>query len=162
MREPFVLPDREYQRATRREMNVLQLLTALTSEVAFAQDDLKERLALVPDGQERMDDVLKNIAELYQDIIGAINTRQANQLLNVSSDMMVRLIPKMTPKPEKLQVSREEYASLIDCAREKCKFCTEDGESCVKCQLYGILIERVPLEEYDDGVTCPYAYTEWE
>ena len=65
MREPFVLPDREYQRATRREMNVLQLLTALTSEVAFAQDDLKERLALVPDGQERMDDVLKNIAELY-------------------------------------------------------------------------------------------------
>ena len=161
MREAFILPDRECERATRREMDVCKLLSVLTSEVMYGQKDLQKRLAIIPDGESRMAEALENIKSIYQDIIGTINTRQAKQLMNASNDLKFQLIPKLSPDLAKFQLNKEEFRELIDCAREKCKFCTEDGENCTKCKLYGIMIERIPLEEYGDGIVCPYAYTEW-
>lgn len=162
MREPFVLTDRECERVTRQEMNACKMLTTLVSVTTYAKDDLKKRLETIPDGHQRMDEALENIDSILRDICGTINIRQAKQLLNAAKELEVRLVPRYSPDHTAVQLNKEEYKQLIDCAREKCKFCTEDGDSCRNCQLYGILIERIPLENYDDGITCPYAYTEWE
>lgn len=162
MREQFVLPDSECERVTRQEMNACKFLTTLVSVTAYAKDDLKKRLETIPDGLARMDEALENIDSILRDICGTVNTRQAKQLLNASKELEVRLVPKFCPDHTMLQMGKEEYKDLIDCAREKCKFCTEDGDSCHDCRLYGILIERIPLDDYGDGITCPYAYTEWE
>ena len=161
MKEAFVLPDSECIRVTRQEMNACKFLTTLVSVTAYAKSDLKKRLELIPNGIARMEEAFENIDSLLRDICGTINTRQAKQLLNAANELEVRLVPKFSPDHTMLQLSKEEYKDLINCAREKCKFCTEDGKSCVNCRLYGILIERIPLDSYDD-VVCPYAYTEWE
>lgn len=160
--ETFVLPERECIRVTRQEMNACKLLTSLVSVTAYAVDDLRERLKVVPDGQDRMESALAAIDSLLRDICGTINIRQARQLLNAATEMEIRLVPKMTPDNTRMQMDKDEYKDLIDCAREKCKFCTEDGESCKGCRLYGILLEKIPLDDYGDGISCPYAYKEWE
>ena len=162
MREPFVLPDRECERVTRQEMNACKLLTTLVSIMNYAKDDLKKRLEIIPDGQTRMNSAVSEMDSILTDICGTINIRQAKQLLNASNELELRLVPRFSPDHTAVQLNKAEYKDLIDCAREKCKFCTENGESCRDCRLYGVLIERVPLEDYGDGICCPYAYVEWE
>ena len=159
--EPFVLPDRECVRVTRQEMNACKLMTSLVSVVAYAKDDLRERLELVPDGQHRMETALTVIDNLLRDLCGTINIRQAKQLLNAAKELEVRLVPRMSPDHTTIQLNKDEYQELIDCAREKCKFCTLDGEECRKCRLYQMLLDKVPLDHYGDDITCPYAFTEW-
>ena len=95
--EPFVLPDRECVRVTRQEMNACKLMTSLVSVVAYAKDDLRERLELVPDGQHRMETALTVIDNLLRDLCGTINIRQAKQLLNAAKELEVRLVPRMSP-----------------------------------------------------------------
>ena len=108
-----------------------------------------------------MENALAAIDGILRDICGTINMRQAKQLLNSARELEVRLVPRLSPAPAVLPLTKDEYTELIDCAREKCKFCTEDGEGCRKCRLYQMLLDKVPLDDYGDGLVCPYAFTEW-
>jgi len=51
---------------------------------------------------------------------------------------------------------------LVDMAREKCKGCVEDGNGARQCELYRFLEVTSPMEDYGDGLMCPYALAEWE
>ena len=163
MREPFTLPDNECERLTRPEMNAVKLLLSLTSIVNYAKDDLKRHLDLIPDGNQRFSNATEDINSILQDVLGTVSVKQTKQLLNDAKDLEVRLVPKMTRDQAAVLFYRDEFQSMVDCAREKCKFYSEDGNTCRNCVLYGILEAKVPLDDYeDDGITCPYAYREWE
>ena len=162
MKEAFVLPEKSCERLTRTEMNAVKLTISLTSVVNYAREDLVKKLEVIPDGIARMNAVTNDLNELLQDILGTVSYKQSKQLLNDAKDLEIRLVPKMTSDNASVLFKRDEFESLINCAREKCKFCTEDGRSCERCDLYRILEAKVPLEDYGDGIACPYAYTEWE
>ena len=162
MRERFLLPDSECERMTRNEMNAFKMLTVSVSEINHAKEFLARLIGIVPDGNERFDQLMTLANEFFEDMIGTVHSKQAKNLLNAVQDNEIRLMPKMAPRDLVIPVRKEEYQDMIDCAREKCKFCTEDGKTCERCKLYGLLVSQVPLEDYGDGISCPYAYQEWE
>ena len=59
------------------------------------------------------------------------------------------------------QQTKEQAKALLDCARWKCHDCIEDGESCRKCQLYKLLEATTPMDDYGDGMICPYSLAQW-
>lgn len=161
MRERFLLPDSECERMTRTEMNAFKMLVVSVSEVNHAKEYLARMIGIVPDGKKRFDELLTKTNEFFEDMIGTVHSRQAKSLLNSVIDNEIRLMPKMAPADLVIPVRKEDYVDLVDCAREKCKFCTLDGKTCENCKLYGILVEYVPLDDYGDGISCPYAFQEW-
>ena len=161
-REPFELPDSECERATRDEMSAIRMLLIMASNLAYAKDDLKKRLGIVPDGEERLSSVLEEATSLFQDVLGTISDKQRRKLRNDANDYDVKLTPKFSADKTLMALSKQELTTLINCARERCKFCTLDGNECKKCELYQMLLTIVPLNDYGIGIMCPYVFQEWE
>ena len=138
------------------------MILILGSELAYAKDDLKERLKTVPNGTARMNMLLGNCTSLFKDILGTITDKQRKTLRNSAQDYEIRLTPKLSPESSSLAVSKKDLTVLINCARERCKFCVLDGKQCKFCELYKILEIVTPLDDYGDGIACPYAYSEWQ
>lgn len=156
-REAFVLPEAECRRLTRNEMISIRMNLALVSEMTYAKDDLKRILAVVPDGQERMDGMLQTAQELFEDVVGTVGDKQRRSLRNTAKDYNIQLKPKACGKGDSIMISISEVENLVDMAQEKCAICAEDGVGCRKCPLYQWLEVNAPLNDYGDGLMCPYA-----
>ena len=87
---------------------------------------------------------------------------QAQQVWNTMQDMDVKLTPKAIPVGRTVIMDLDIAMGLTDCAREKCKMCTEDGVSCRQCKLYQIMEATTPLEDYGGDLLCPYSLADWE
>ena len=159
-REPFQMPDADKPRLTRTETHCVQWLMNAMSSFRYAADDLKDRLALVPDGAERLRAMNTEASDLLTDIAGTIPDKQRRHLINVAKDMEVRLVPKLTQKTVTVVLSKEEGMELVDAAQVRCRECTEFNEDSQKCHLRKLLEVIVPLEDYG-GLICPYSKSEW-
>lgn len=160
-KQAFELPEDQCERLTRNEMASLRLVLVLASEVTYAKEDLSRRLGIVPNGKSRMNMVLGGINSLFKDLLGTVSDKQRKALRNSALDYEIRLVPKMTPESSSIAVQKQDMTEMIDCAREKCKFCTLDGEECRKCKLYKLLETIVPLDDYNSDIACPYAFEDW-
>ena len=161
-RVKFFLPDAKCERMTRTEMNAFKLLVTSVSEINYGRGYLARQLSIIPDGEKRFDELMVKANELFEDMIGTVHSKQAKSLLNTVTDNEIRLMPKMAPSEMVVPVRKNDFQDLVSCAQEKCKFCTEDARTCENCKLYQILLAQVPLDDYGDGINCPYAYREWE
>lgn len=162
MRERFELPDEQCERATRDEMSAIRMMLVMASNLAYTKDDLGKRLDIIPDGKTRLESLLSESTSLFQDILGTISDKQRRKLRNDAKDYDVKLTPKFSAEKTTLALSKQELMALINCARERCKFCTLSGRECEKCELYQILLTVVPLNDYGSDIVCPYCYQEWE
>ena len=162
VKEPYTLPDEDCERLVRSEMNAVRMMLATLSTATYAQEDLRSRLECVPDGNRRIRMAVGALRSVINDLIGTISRAQAKQIYGVMKDFEMRLLPKMTPGSANVVMTKEEGMALIDCAKWKCHACTEDGESCRKCKLYQLLEATTPMDDYGDGMVCPYALAEWE
>ena len=158
----FELPDDQCERLTRGEMAACRNIMALTSDLYFARDDLKERLKCVPSGRERLNMICGGIDSLFRDILGTVTDRQRNQLRNQAKDLVMKAVPKLSANGRQVMIYVEDVRELVDCARERCKLCVMDGEECRKCRLYKWLEANIPLDDYGDNLVCPYAGQRWE
>ena len=158
----FELPNEECIRATRDEMACIRIVLIASSELNYAREDLKQRLSIVPDGNERMNRLADEMTELFKDILGTISDKQRRTLRNSANDYEMRLVPKMTPGFSGLSFTKDDVKTLVSAAREKCKFCTLAGREIHDCDLYGILETYIPLDNYgNEEIVCPYNYQEW-
>ena len=148
-------------RLTRVEMGSCKLIISLVNCVVYEKKELERILTSIPDGTERFDRTMNDMMDILQDICNVIPEKQMKALRNSAKDMKVRLVPAMLKENIAMQLDKESYKALIDCARERCKFCVLDGKECTKCDLYNVLIAQVPLDDYGDGIVCPYAFEEW-
>ena len=162
MKEQFSLPEDKCERLVRVEMQAVRMMLATLSTAAYAKDDLKKRLECVPYGNERMRMALGGLRSVVNDLIGTISVQQAKQIYGTMKDFDMRLLPKLTPGITNVIMTKEEGMELMDIARWKCHSCAEDGESCRSCRLYKILEATTPMDNYGDGLMCPYALAEWE
>ena len=159
--KPFELPNEQCERLTRNEMAAIRMVLILASEMSYAKDDLAKRLDIVPDGKSRMDNVLEETLSLFKDLLGTVSDKQRKTLKNSAMDYEIRLVPKMSPESSSIAVSKTDLTNLIDCAKERCKYCTLDGNDARRCELYKILETIIPLDDYSMDIACPYAFTEW-
>ena len=162
MRTPYSLPDADCERLKRNEMNGLRMLLAHLSTAAYVQDDLKDRLECIPDGTRRLRMAVGGLRAVCDDVIGTVSKAQAKQIYGTMRDYELRLVPKLTPASVNIMLTKEQGIELMDMAREKCHGCVEDGESCRECRLYKIFEATTPMDDYGDGLLCPYSLAEWE
>lgn len=154
--------DEDCERLNRSEFEAVRYMLGAISWAAHAKDSLQGRLECIPYGRQRMGLALGAMKALVDDIIGTVTVGQCKQLRNTMSDMDIRMVPKRTPMTQNVIIEASAAKSLIDIAMEKCHGCVEDGRTCRSCELYKIMEQITPLEDYDNGMLCPYSLAKWE
>lgn len=163
MAERFVVPSREDAwDITRNEKVAMMFLMNATSAIQDSVDDLKKRLEKIEDGEQMMKDLAELSVKVLTEIRRTIPEDQRASLNNVSKDMEMRLVPKMTPSKTTVVVQKEDFRQLVDAAQVKCRECTDDSDQSMKCGLCKLLKVVVPLETYDGTFLCPYNMAGWE
>ena len=146
----------------RAEKEAMMYIMNTTSQLAYAKDDLKERLGMIPDGAERLQTILDGISSLLDDLIHTIPVNQCVSLKNSTSDYQVRVVPKAMPMTESIVITKANAKVLIDSAQEgKCVSCVLDGNECRKCELEQVLEWVTPMTAYN-ATLCPYNLAGWE
>lgn len=149
-------------RLRRGEREAMLYLMNIVSSIAWAKDDLKERLTLIPDGTERLDAALEHFTKLLDDLIWTVPVHQCVSLKHTAEDYQLRSVPKSMPNPANVLLTRDNVKVLIDCAQEgKCVACVLNGKECRRCELEKALECITPMTDYK-GELCPYNMATWE
>lgn len=156
------MPEEQCVRMKRSEYEALRCLLGAVSYTAHANDDLKDRVLMIPHGKRRMAMVLGGIRALANDLIGTIPVGQCKQIRNTMKDMDMRMVPKLSAMSQNVILEKDIAKGLVDAAMEKCKTCVESPEESLKCPLYKLLESFLPLDTYDNGMLCPYSTSKWE
>lgn len=163
MKETFYqLPEEDCERLKSREMNAIKWCMAAINSIAYAQDDLKDRLDCIPSGQVRWRLMLGHLRACLNDIIGTIPRKQAKQIKNLMEDMELRFMPKLTRTSNRVCIEVEDFAYFVEHAKaDVCTSCILTDDECRKCKMYQLMESLAPLDDYGDGTMCPYAHKEW-
>lgn len=163
MAERFVVPSRDDAwDVTRNEKMAILFLMNTVSAMMDARDDLNDRISRIDGGKELLDTMTDSAEKLLSEVRRTIPTDQRVSINNVSKDMEMRMVPKMTPSKTTVMVQKEDFRQLVDSAQVKCRECTDDSEECKTCGLFKLLKNVVPLERYDGTFLCPYNMAGWE
>lgn len=148
-------------RLNRSEKMSMILMAYIASVLEDLKSDLSGRLAMVDGGQEKMNLLSETADDLLNELRVTIPLNQRMHLQNTAQEYEVRLSPKLTPYQTNVVMQKSEFKELVDHAREKCRDCTEDDETCERCGLFRLLTVILPLDDYHDGLLCPYNLGEW-
>lgn len=148
-------------RLTRNEKMAMLWFANADTTLDELQNTLADRLKMITDGPDRLKRIADEADDMLNEIRLTIPIDQRIALHNTGSDYEVRLAPKMTPSVINVLMTKDEFKELVDIAREKCRDCTEDDESCTGCRLYRCLTSVLPLDEYHSSLLCPYNLGEW-
>ena len=155
-------PSREdAYRMTRREKQAMIMLAHSATVLDDLQKELSDRLAMIPDGMERMHKLAHESDDVLHEVRLTIPMEQRKSLENTCMDYEMRITPKHTPSVTNVVMEKEEFRALVDFARTKCTDCTEDDESCNKCGLFRVLTSVLPLDDYHHQYLCPYNMGRW-
>ena len=148
--------DEDCERMVRNEFMAMRSLLGAISFLSAAKRELPKRLESIPSGKQRMALAYGAVQALADDLIGTMTVQQAKQLQNTMSDMEIQMVPKRTPNSRNAVVPIDTMTELVWAAREKCHMCTAMDQDIRECNLYKILEAVSPLEDYGDGLVCPY------
>jgi hypothetical protein len=158
----YSLPEADCERLNRTEMQAIRWSLAAINSVAYAQDDLKDRLDCIPHGRVRWRLMLGQLRALCYDLIGTVPKKQCKQIRNTMDDMELRMVPKLTPMSHRVNMDLDDLSYLVSHAKKDiCTACILNGDECRKCELYQILEAVAPLQDYGKGTICPYMKEDW-
>lgn len=149
-------------RMNRHEKLSMIVLAYVATVIDELQTDLKTRLGMIRQGEDRMHLLSTGVDELLNDLRLTVPMNQRVHLENTAADFEMRLAPKLTPSKTSIVMQKEEFKSLVDAARVKCRECTDDDEQCEKCELFQLLTVVLPLDDYKGQMLCPYNLGEWK
>ena len=149
-------------RLNRQEKMGMIVLSYACTILDDLQREIPNRLSMVNDGAERLKKLGDETTQLLLDLRMTIPVNQRMNLHNTAQDYEIRLLPKATPSETSVVMQKEEFKELVDLARTQCRECTHDDESCKTCRLYQLLTVLLPLDDYDNGLLCPYNMGEWK
>lgn len=163
MSQVFAVPSRDdaWDITRQEKMSILFLMNTV-SAMMDSREELKDRVSRIEGGQELMNEMVDSSEQLLTEIRKTIPTSQRVSLNNISKDMEMRMVPKMTPSKTTVLVQKEDFRQLVDAAQVKCRECTDDSVQCRQCGLFKLLQSVVPLEKYDGTFLCPYNMAGWE
>ena len=148
-------------RMTRSERIAMIVLAHAATVFEDLQEELKDRLKMIPDGAERLREVSEKTDALLFELRPTIPMKQRESLSNVALDMEMRIVPKNTPSETSVVMTKDEFRELVDLARVQCRECVMDTEECEKCSLFQLLTAVLPMEDYNGWTLCPYNLGEW-
>ena len=148
-------------RLNRSEKMAMITMAYVATVLEDMQTELKDRLCMVRQGEDRMHILSTGADELLNDLRMTVPVNQRMNLQNTAQEYEVRLTPKATPTKTSVVMQASEFKELVDFARTKCIDCMENDTDCEKCKLYQLLTVVLPLDDYHDGMLCPYNMGEW-
>ena len=125
------------------------------------QTELADRLEMVHEGASQLQHLSYCADSLLNELRLTIPVNQRMNLQNTANEYEVRLAPKATPYKTNVVLQGDEFKELVDLARTKCIDCMDSDTECEKCKLFQLLTAILPLEDYHDGMLCPYNMGEW-
>lgn len=158
----YQLPEKDCERLNRTEMVAIRWCLAAINSIAYAQDDLKDRLECIPEGQVRWRLMLGQLRALCNDLIGTVPQKQCVAIKNVMNDMELRMVPKYTPYDSRAVIDVDDLSYLVNHAKKDiCTACIKNGDECRECELYKILESVAPQKEWKNSTVCPYLREDW-
>lgn len=148
-------------RINRAEKMAMIVLAYSCTILEDLKTDLHDRLGMIENGTERLNELSANADALLHDLRVTIPINQRMNLQNTAQDFEIRLSPKAAPCKTNVVMQKTEFKELVDYARSKCVDCMDSDEECGKCGLYQLLTVVLPLDNYHDGMLCPYNMGEW-
>ena len=148
-------------RITRTEKMGMIVLAYAATILDELRTEMAKRIAMIPDGQKRMDEISEKTDGILHELRLTVPEEQRMNLQNTAHEYEVRLTPKATPSKTCVVMGKEEFRTLVDAARAKCVECTMDDNECEACELYKLLTAVLPLDDYHNGMLCPYNCGEW-
>jgi hypothetical protein len=125
------------------------------------QTEMRSRFEMIPQGTERLLWVSDETDKLLNELRETVPIEQRLNLQNTAQEYEVRLTPKATPSKTNVVMRKEEFREIVDFARTKCIDCMESDTDCEKCKLFKLLTVLLPLDDYHNGMLCPYNMGEW-
>jgi len=160
----YKLPEAQRERLKRSEMVAMRWSMAALSNLAYAQDDLADRLECIPMGKRRYRLMMGHLRSILSDIGGTIPIKQCMTVQNTMDDMELRMVPKLSPRPQTAVIEVDDLSFLVNHAKKDegmCMTCMLDGDECRKCRLYQILESIAPQQEWGKSTICPYNRPDW-
>lgn len=148
-------------RLSRTEKMGMILLAHAATSLDDLQTDLSDRLGMVENGTERLRKLSHDVDGLLDDLRVTMPENQRRHLQNTAMDYEMRLSPKAQPSTTNVLMEKEEFRELVECARVKCMDCTLDDSECESCKLFRLLTVVLPMDDYHDGMLCPYNLAGW-
>ena len=148
-------------RITRSEKMSMIVLAYACTILEDLKADIADRLKMVDGGAERLNELSEKADGLLNDLRVTIPLNQRLNLQNTAQDFEIRLSPKAAPCKTSIVMQKKEFKELVDFARTKCRDCMDSDEECEKCGLFQLLTVLLPLDNYHDGMLCPYNLGEW-
>ena len=137
----------------------------LMAHAATTLDDLRkdlgERLKMIDGGVEELDELSKRTDALLDELRQTIPENQREHLQRTGMDYDMRLMPKLSPMTTNVILTKEEFRTMVDCARAKCTDCTLDDNECATCKLFQLLTSVMPMDEYHHDMLCAYNLAMW-
>lgn len=140
---------------------VLAMIQAL-SLLEQVEKEIPERIGLAEDGVARMAQVNEDANRLLTDIKVTIPLNQRMGIDHTGRDYQMRLMPSATPYNTSVVLTKEEFRRLVDLARATCKDCVKDDYECETCELFTLLTDILPVDDYHMMALCPYNLGEWK
>ena len=156
------LEEKDCERMTRTEFSAVRGLIGAVHYIDGASKDLEKRLQSIPSGKQRMAMAKGAVNALANDLVGTMTAAQCKQMQNVMSDMKMQIVPKLSPNSTNVILQIGQVKDLVTCAQEKCRLCIATDEDARRCNLYKVLEAITPLDDYGNGMTCPYYRAEIE
>ena len=143
------------------KLAMLHFMYAVTTLDDLRQD-IGDRLDMIQDGRNRMESLAAEADKLLAEVRVTVPENQRMGIQNIADDYEMRILPKATPGPTSMLITRDEFKELVDAARTKCKECILDDCECEQCELYQLLTSVLPMDDYHSLNLCPYNLGEWK
>ena len=141
--------------------NALFFINAV-SVFADAYDHLIQRFEMIDNGVERAKHIRDEALALMEEFRTTIPHKQRVNLMNIGSDMQMRMVPKYTPLQNCDLIPKKDLEELVDAAQIKCRECTLGPEESKNCELFKIYANVTPMPTYEYGFLCVYNLSGWE
>ena len=149
-------------RLTRQEKMAMIVLAYVATVFEDVKAELSDRLGMVEHGPSAMEEPSEKTDRLLNELRLTIPVNQRLNLQNTANEYEIRLTPKATPSKTTVIMQKDEFKELVDLARARCVDCMETDTACGKCKLFQLLTVLLPLDDYHDGMLCPYNMGEWK
>lgn len=148
-------------RLNRQEKMGMISLAYVATVLEDMQGEMKDRIDMVPGGMPLLMEASQNANILLDELRKTIPIDQRMNLQNTAQEYEMRLTPKATPSKTSVVMQKDEFKEIVDFARAKCVDCMESDTDCRKCKLFKLLTVLLPLDDYHNGMLCPYNIGEW-
>lgn len=129
--------------------NVFEYIAAVNSLDAAGRN-LKNRFALIPDGQQTIEELTNKGCDLLTELLKTLPEPKMHTVkkLAPSAKFRVYFAPRASVDPDMVYVTDKDLTALCRAAHEQCKLCF--NQNCSSCE-YGKMFDRLISIDRDGG-----------